>query len=142
MSASEETLTLLRSIDASLKRLVAQGRAAETGTVASDRDLDSKWGDPVVKFMPRDWTGERCTGRKFSECQAPFLHLMADALEYFASQSEAKNELTDKGKPVADYKRQDAARARGWAKRITDGRVPAGVGAGDPEWGGSGNDGF
>jgi hypothetical protein len=129
---------LLISIDASLKALVAQTRQTQPKPVATDRDLDGKYGDPVLKFMPRDWTGPSFKGYHLSECPADLLDMVAETFEYFASQSERDDERTDKGKPVADYKRQDAARARGWAKRIRDGRhtPPAAQepGAGDSEW--------
>lgn len=121
MSASEETLVLLRSIDASLKLLVAQRRESLPKPVASDRDLDGKWGDPELKFMPRDWTGPSFKGRHFSECPPALLDLAADTFEYFARKAEESDERTEKGKPVAEYKRADAARARGWAKRMRDG---------------------
>lgn len=123
--AGEEALALLRSIDASLKELAAQGRLTSMPATADDRDLDGKWGDPEVRFEPRDWTGDRCKGRKFSQCPAPFLDLMAEALDYFAAQSDAKDEKTDKGKRVSEFKRADAARARGWAKRIREGYHPS-----------------
>src|SRR4051812_3257585 len=115
---SEEALVLLRSIDASLKELVAAHRRTQPKPVASDRDLDGKYGNPVLKFDPRDWTGPSHKGRHFSECPAALLDLAAETFDWFASQAEAKNERTNNGKPVADYKRADAARARGWAKRI------------------------
>lgn len=121
MSASEEVVALLKSIDASLKKLVTQQRGQE---IASDRDLDGQYGNPLVKFEPRDWTGEPCKGRHFSECPAPFLDMLAETFDYFASQAEEKNEEHN-GKPVAPYKRRDAARARGWAKRVREGKVPA-----------------
>jgi hypothetical protein len=122
-----ETLSLLRSIDASLKQLLAQGRAtsstpAAAKPVAPDRDLDGTYGNPELKFMPRDWTGPSFKGRRFSECPADLLDMAADTFDYFARQAEAKDERTDKGKPVADYKRMDAARARGWAARIRSGK--------------------
>jgi hypothetical protein len=128
-----ETLNLLRSIDASLKALVAQSRTTAPKTIADDRDLDSQYGDPVVKFMPRDWTGDSYKGRKFSECPANLLDMIAETFDYFAEQAERTNETTTSGKPVAPYKRKDAARARGWAKRVREGKVPAGVGAGSGE---------
>lgn len=144
MGATDETLALLRSIDASLKTLVAQSRVAAPKGTANDRDLDGKYGDPEVRFEPRDWTGDRCKGRRFSECPAPFLDLLAETLDYFAEQSEAKNELTAKGKPAAPFKRADAARARGWAKRVREGRVPVAAGARttDDEFAGRDDDGF
>jgi hypothetical protein len=66
MAATEESLALLRSIDATLKALLELSRQRVTkaggngagGKVAADRDLDGKYGDPVVKAKdPRDWNG-------------------------------------------------------------------------------------
>lgn len=147
MGASEETLALLRSIDDSmksvdrtLKQLLQQRQAAAPKAIASDRDLDGRYGDPVLKFLPRDWTGPSFKGCKFSECPAPLLDLVAESCEYFARQADEKGERTEKGKPVGDFKRADAARARGWAKRIRDGKVlgagtPSTQGAGPDDWG-------
>jgi hypothetical protein len=120
VSDRDEVIGLLRSIDASLKQLVQQQRAPE---IASDRDLDGKYGDPEVKFMPRDWAGPSYKGRRFSECPADLLDMIAETFDYFARKAEATNETTDRGKPVSQYKRADAARARGWAKRIRAGVV-------------------
>lgn len=122
MSATEETLTLLRSIDASLKLLVKQKAADAPKAIASDRDLDGKYGDPELKVCPRDWTGPSYKGRKFSECPPALLDLAAEMFDYFGRQADEKNERTEKGKPVGEYRRLDAAKARGWAKRIREGR--------------------
>lgn len=124
MSATEETLSLLRSIDASLKLLVKQQQTSTPKAVATDRDLDSKWGDPLLKFKPRDWTGASFKDRHFSQCPPELLDLVADSLEWFGKQADEKGERTNAGKPVGDYKRSDAARARGWAKRIMEGKAP------------------
>jgi hypothetical protein len=128
MSESHAALDVLRSIDASLKALVvfATARASKTSgkPVASDADLDGKHGDPIVKFDPRDWSGNSCKGLPMSACPPEFLDLLAETFDYFASEAERKNELWN-DKPVAPYKRADAARARGWAKRIREGRAPA-----------------
>lgn len=129
MAASQDAVSLLttidlhlQSIDASLKTLVQQRRAEQPKTVASERDLLSKYGNPTLRFMPRDWTGANFKDRKFSECPPALLDMAAETFEWFASQAEAKNERTDRGKPIADLKRLDAARARGWAQRIRDGK--------------------
>jgi len=134
MPASEEVIALLTSIDASLKTLVKQTKLAAPKEIASDRDLDGQYGNPEVKFIPRDWTGPSMRGNKFSECPAEFLDLIAETFDYFAAQAEMNDERTEGGKSVADYKRRDAARARGWAKRIRDGKhapalPPVGAGA-------------
>lgn len=122
MSPNPESIDLLKSIDASLKHLVRVMGANAPKPVADDRDLDSKYGDPELRFVPRDWTGADFKGYHFSQCPAELLDMVAETFDYFAGQAEAKNELTDKGKPVAQYKRLDAARARGWAKRVRDGK--------------------
>jgi len=131
MSATaDQALLVLQSIDATLKTMLAvmqqreaKVRASQPKAVASDRDLDGKWGDPVLRFLPRDWTGDqRFKGYRFSECPAELLEMAAETLDYFAGKAEASGELTPKGKPVAEFKRADAARARGWSKRISEGK--------------------
>lgn len=116
----------LRSIDASLKALVARGGAsleAATSFVVSDADLDGKYGDPEVKAKdPRDWTGPTMRGRRFSECPAEYLDMVAERLDYFCSTNTGATEDDQK---KLKYQRLDAARARGWAKRIRAGWKPA-----------------
>src|SRR6185436_15465029 len=101
-------IALLKSIDASLKQILAARQVNAPKPVASDRDLDGQWGNPVVKFMPRDWAGENCKNRKMSDCPAPFLDMLAETFDYLAGKAEEKDERTTGGKPVADYKRADA----------------------------------
>ena len=150
MAAGDDVLRVLESIDSTLKQLLAlsqqrvtAARASQPKPVAPDRDLDSQWGDPEVKFSPRDWTGPSFKGRRFSECAPEFLDLLAETFDYFAGEAEKKNEMTDKGKPIAEYKRKDAARARGWAKRIREGKAPAPAArtSDSDEWAGT-SDGF
>jgi len=124
MSATEETLGLLRSIDATLKTLLALSQRrtpAAAKEIASDRELDSQYGDPVVKLVPRDWSGDSFKGARMSQCPAEYLDLLAEMFDYFADKAERNNDLTTSGKPKAPYNRKDAARARGWAKRARNG---------------------
>lgn len=110
-------LDYLKSIDTTLKALLAVMSADPAKPCADDKDLDGKYGDPEVKFLPRDWTGEDFKGQHFSDCDPAFLDMLAEMFDYFAQKAEEKNE-TYNGKPTAPYKRKDAARARGWARRI------------------------
>ena len=132
-----EILVVLKSIDQSLRTLVviaqrkaedrvkaAQSKPGEP--VASDADLDSKYGNGPVKFDPRDWSGESCKGLPYSDCPPEFLDLMAETQDYFAQRAEESKEVTSNGNPVAPFKRKEAARCRGWAARIRAGRKPAG----------------
>lgn len=130
-----ETLALLKSIDASLKTLIRMqsGGSQSCPPVASDADLDGQYGNPEVRAKdPRDWTGEPMKGRRFSECPAAYLDMLAERFDFFAGQE------TDAKK--AGYCRKDAARARGWAQRIRDGRVPAMAGATSEDATGWGDD--
>lgn len=131
-----QTIELLRSIDGSLKQLLRLQAKTAPPEIADDRELDSQYGDPQVKFMPRDWTGDDYKGARMSECPAELLDMLAETFDYFARKAEESNELTSSGKPVAPYKRKDAARARGWAKRnrVNGPRESQPVGVGATEW--------
>lgn len=113
-----ESLRLLQSIDASLRTLVKQMQGG--GAPAANEpavDLEGPHGDPVVRAKdPRDWTGEPMKGRNFSQCPPEYLDMLAERFDYFASnEDDAKK---------AKYNRLDAARARGWARRIRQGWTP------------------
>lgn len=118
---SDPKTDLLAGILAELRAIKSILASVVPKPVATDRDLDSTHGDPLLKFMPRDWTGPNCKDCRFSECPPDLLELVAETFDYFAQQAEEKNELTANGKPTAPYKRLDAARARGWAKRKREG---------------------
>lgn len=120
------TLALLRSIDASLKALLAASRPQ-----VNDRVCDGPHGDPVVKAKdPRDWSGEPQKGKRFSECPPEYLDLLAERFDYFVSQdSERLNEVeNDKEQAMIEkkikYGKLDAQRARAWAARLRSGWTP------------------
>ncbi len=121
-ATAQDVIDTLRSIDQSLKALVAHFGAMrvpayDVPQVASDRDLDSKYGDPTVRAKsPRDWTGEDQLGKPFSECPPEYLEMVADRLDYFCETETDEKKLK--------YQRLDASRARGWAKRIRGGWTP------------------
>ena len=105
--APSPTITLLKSIDQSLRTMVVLMQqkaeaAASTpvATVASDIDLDSKWGDEEIKFDPRDWTGDSCKNKRMSQCPPAFLDIFAETADYFAGEDEALGKLYN-GKPTA-----------------------------------------
>lgn len=142
--ASEDALALLRSIDSTLKELLNLSRQRKAGNApgngagqqtATDRDLDSKYGNPEVRMKdPRDWSGPTMKGRRFSECPADYLEMYAEKLDWVADKSEQEGAKTNSGKPLANYQRSDAARARGWAARIRSGQhTPPPVDA-SPGW--------
>ncbi len=87
----------------------AGGSSGAAGGVATDAEMAGKYGDPDVRFDPRDWTGESCKRMKFSECPPEFLDLLAVVLDDFAASE------TDPKKKT--YKVRDAKLARGWAAR-------------------------
>lgn len=127
MGASEATIALLTSIDSTLKHVLKALTANAPKAIADARDLDSQYGNPTVRFMPRDWTGPSFKDRRFSDCPPEMLDMLASTLDYFADKDENEGATTTKGKPSAPFKRADAARARGWAQRIRGGWKPAGA---------------
>ncbi len=143
---SDEAIGLLRSIDATLKLLLdlsrqRTARATSHGSgaaIASDRDLDGRYGNPEIRSRdPRDWSGPTMKGRRFSECPPEYLEMFAERLDYFAQKAEEQNEMTSGGKPKAKYLRADAARARGWVQRMRSGKhapPPVESSSADPGW--------
>ncbi len=94
------------------------GNGSQGGAIADDRDLDGQYGDPTIKYDPKEkyWSGDTRVGYRFSECEPEYLDAMAkylDACAYMAS-----NDTDEKRRRGATYKTKDAARARGWAQRI------------------------
>ncbi len=153
-AASESTLLLrtmvarLESLDTTMKALLQLSQQRRTATpapaaaplsgpeVASDRDLDGKFGDLEIKTKdPRDWAGPTMRGRRMSECPPEYLDLLADRLDYFSRKAHENNEQTNNGKDKAPFLRSDAARARGWAARIRSGKhKPAPVAGTASDW--------
>lgn len=91
--------------------------------IADDSDLDSEWGNPVMKKDPKKWVeqgGESFVGCHMSECPAEYLAMVAGLYDWMASKDEEQNRTyTKNGKelPTAPFIRKNAARARGWARR-------------------------
>jgi hypothetical protein len=143
VSANPDVLSVLQSIDASLKQLVQiaqrrqQSAAPVNGSIiAPDSDLDGPYGNETVKFQPRDWSGTRdYKGAKMSECSPAFLDALAASYDYFAQKNTLEGNMANNGKPKADYDRRSAARARGWAARLRSGWKPPAVDQGfDADW--------
>jgi len=120
MSETKTALEHLASIDAGIQQLIRVLTPVKPVRV----NLDDQWGDPTIKAKdPRDWAGDTMQGKKFSECPAEYLDLLADRYDYFGEREDDPKK--------ANYNQLDAARARGWAARIRDGYAPPAVDA-DP----------
>jgi hypothetical protein len=116
LSAIEARLAALES------RPASSGSAS--GAVAPDSDLDSQWGDPVVRKDPKRWLesgGASFVGVPFSQCPPDYLDALASLADWKAGKDDEKG--TEEGAKYAKYARKDAARARGWAARIRSGKV-------------------
>lgn len=99
----------LRGVVLLARHLGAVEKPAAPSRVATDAELNGKYGDPEVKFDPRDWAGETYKNKPMSMCPADYLDLLAIVLDRFADgEKDAKK---------AGYKRDDAAKARGHARR-------------------------
>lgn len=102
------------------------------GAVASDSDLDGNYGDPTIKYMPKEkyWTGADFTGYKLSETSPDFLDAYAKYLDACAYGARK-----DGDERKAGFKEKDAGRARGWAARLRNGWRPADANARGPAGG-------
>lgn len=114
----EEVLARLDRIEAALKGGSRAPAPPAPGVAAPASDLDSKWGDPEVRYDPKRWRGESYKGRRYSECPADYLLELAGFLDWMAGKDEEEGGA-EKLK-YAGYKRKDAARARGWAARVAN----------------------
>lgn len=93
--------------------------ASSAGKVASDRDMDGQHGNPSIRNPPKDWGGADYTGYRFSETTPEFLDFLAKDLDGLAAWIRRQGD-----EKKAGYKELDAARARGWARRLRAGWQP------------------
>ena len=94
--------------------------------VVDDADLDSSYGNYVVKKNPPRWDANKdgdYAGKRLSECAPAFLDSLAGFCDWRGRQDDLKGEKTDKGQPKSYFAYRDGARARGWAKRIREGHA-------------------
>jgi hypothetical protein len=134
----EEMLSLLQNIATRLERVEQRLSTMEGVTtagapagapilggsgdtmIADDADLDSQWGNPEIRKDPPRWTGASFVGARYSDTTPEYLENLASFLDWKARESDKKNELANNGKPRSAYLRKDAARARGWRKRLLE----------------------
>lgn len=110
-----ELLKRLDAIESKVDRLLG---AAGGVVLATDSDLDSQYGDPIVKFMPRDWKGTDYKNCNYSTTEPAFLQMLADALVFFAGRADDPKKK--------QWNLRDAGRALAWKKRLENGWQPAG----------------
>ena len=91
------------------------------GTVAPDSELDGKWGDPEVRYDPKRWSGDSYKGSRYSQCPASYLEELASFLDWQADKDSQSGD--PQKEKYGEYKRRDAARARGWAIRNREKRA-------------------
>lgn len=118
----EKILTNQSAMMQMLRRVSDNGGAAKSDeAIADDADLDGQHGDPTIKYDLREkyWQGEPYSGQRFSECPPEYLDAMA---KYLSACAWGKRK--DGDEKAAGYKDKDAARARGWARRIRNGWKP------------------
>lgn len=120
IEALEKDVADLKTFIAALRNAVS-GRPEGLGATATDEELDGRYGDPTIKYDPKDkyWNGPSFAGRRFSQCTPEYLDAMAryqDASAFMAKKGgeDAK----------ANYRVKDASLARGWARRLRAGWKP------------------
>ena len=99
-----------------------QQNATTLTGVPKPRRRFSQWGDPEVRKDPKRWTGAPVAPAKMSQCPPDYLDAVAEFKAWQASKEAEKGD--EEGAKKAGYCRKDAARARGWAKRLRAGWKP------------------
>lgn len=140
--AEQRTIgTKLDALFAKLDALAAKPAAAvarPAGALADAADLDGQYGDPQVRKDPPRWSGASYAGKHYSECPPEYLETLAGLLDWQAGKDMEKGD--EQSVKYAGYKRKDAARARGWAKRLLDGWKKASAFDSLPTGGGGADD--
>ena len=117
-------------VDKILAMLGTAGRAQASGpavpAIAPDHDLDSPYGDPVIRRDPKLWDTSKGSfaGYHYSETTPEYLEVLASSLDWRANKDDEVNAVDTKGRKKSVWNRRDAARARGWAQRLRNGFVP------------------
>ena len=115
LSLLEQLLAATKETNRLLKRLVPP-------EIASDAQLDDpKHGDPIVNFT-KAWKGQFFKGKRFSQCPSDYLDHLAWTFDFYAEKKRAEGDTKKAG-----YDEVEAARARGWARRLRSGWKPAGA---------------
>jgi hypothetical protein len=120
----DDVLKAIKALDAKVSKLVAasgngsksRGNASSEGEIANDYDLDSEHGNPTIKKDPPRWEGDSFAGCTYSECTPEYLDALAGFHDWRVW--KANQEGNEKG---AHWAGKDAARARGWARRLRNG---------------------
>ena len=131
---SDAVMMRLAAIEARLAALEAGVPAAKaTSGIADDAELDSPFGDPLVKKDPKRWLeqgGESYAGSHMSQCPSDYLRMLASLFDWMADKDEEKGKTYKNRKgedvPTAPLNRRAAAKARGWARR-NEGKTAAPV---------------
>lgn len=115
--------SLVKRLESGGGQAASGGGSNREGRVATDQDLDGQYGNPEIRYDPKEkyWTGASYVGRRFSECPSDYLLAMATGLEatVWGLEKGAKEDPDEAESKLkkAKFKSLDAARARGWAKR-------------------------
>lgn len=136
MSVVEARLAALEARVAALEAAAHSGGAARKGggQIADARELDSPFGDPVVKKDPPRWTGPSFAGCNMSQCSSEYLLTLAEFYDWQGDKDDESGKTWTNPKkpgsqpvPSSSFKRKDAAKARGWAERNKNAKPAASV---------------
>ena len=115
----------IQKLDEARAALVKLG--GPTLDIADTSELDSDFGDPVIKWDPKKWVHPSRVGSSFSHCTPEELDDIAADRDRYAAYLDQKGEVDAKGRPKSYFAKKDARLARGWAARMraAGGRVEA-----------------
>lgn len=116
-----------------LKQPPVSRPAGDDAAVASDTELDGEWGDPVLKKSPPRWKGRDLASKRYSQLTEEELDCVIGFLEWKRDKNREEVAAAVKSGDAAAqakaekgvmYAVKDAARARGWLRRLKQGWKP------------------
>lgn len=117
MSEIQELLHEIREVKALLLQR-EKPPASASADVADAVELDSEYGDPLIKYNPKGWDGASLVGKNFSHCTPAELDAIARDRDSYAAWADRTGAVDNKGRPKSYYAKKDARLARGWAKKM------------------------
>jgi len=105
------------SVEQDIAELRARVVALEEA--AKPVDISGEYGDKEVRKDPQRWQGPSMVGKRWSQCPADYLEMLAGLCDWKANKNDEEFASTGNAdkKKYARYEREDAKRIRAHAQR-------------------------
>lgn len=113
---AEQMYQWVREIHAAMLARRAQRPTVGEAVDATRPRVRHDAADPIVKLLPRNWSGPDLRGKHFSECPPNFLGMTAHLLDSFADKNA--DDPDPQKQKFAKWDRENAEAARRWRAKL------------------------